>query len=316
VSVAQAQAKINLALVVGPLRPDGKHEVVSVLAPLELADRIELQAADELTVAGFDQDTLVRAALESLAAASSSDPRWRVTIEKRIPVAAGLGGGSSDAAAALGLVNATLAKPLAPERLHELATALGADVPFFLEPGPKLARADGTQLEALEFESNFVVLLLLPRSSTKSSTADVYAAFDARSGARGFGRSSRTRFAPATSPGSRRTISRLHRTARCSRSSAPSARMSQVRVPRSTASSVTAREPKKPRVQSRTSDGSGSANPVGNLAAWRRTRASCNREAPTSSITAQAVPGSGSSSDASRSRSGSRSSRAFWSRCT
>jgi 4-diphosphocytidyl-2-C-methyl-D-erythritol kinase len=188
VSVAQAQAKINLALVVGPLRPDGKHEVVSVLAPLELADRIELQAADELTVAGFDQDTLVRAALESLAAASSSDPRWRVTIEKRIPVAAGLGGGSSDAAAALGLVNATLAKPLAPERLHELATALGADVPFFLEPGPKLARADGTQLEALEFESNFVVLLLLPRSSTKSSTADVYAAFDARSGARGFGR--------------------------------------------------------------------------------------------------------------------------------
>ena len=187
-SVARAQAKINLALVVGPLRPDGKHEVVSVMAPLELADRIELEAADELSVAGFEQDTLVRAALESLAAASGSDPRWRATIEKRVPEAAGLGGGSSDAAAALGLANATLPEPLSPERLHELAAALGADVPFFLRPGPKLARADGTRLQALELESDFIILLLLPHGSTKSSTADVYAAFDARSGKRGFGR--------------------------------------------------------------------------------------------------------------------------------
>lgn len=186
-TTAHAQAKINLALVVGPLRPHGKHEVVSVMAPLELADRIELQPADELSVAGFEQDTLVRAALESLARASGSDPRWRVTIEKRVPVAAGLGGGSSDAAAALRLVNGTLREPLAAERLHELATALGADVPFFLEPGPKLARGDGTRLETLALDSDFVVLLLLPDDAAKSSTADVYAAFDARLGDRGFG---------------------------------------------------------------------------------------------------------------------------------
>jgi 4-diphosphocytidyl-2-C-methyl-D-erythritol kinase len=186
VSTAQAQAKINLALVVGALRADGKHEVVSVMAPLELADRIELQTADDLSVTGFEQDTLVRAALESLAHASGTDLRWRVTIEKHVPIAAGLGGGSSDAAAALLLANGTLAEPLAPRRLHELAAALGADVPFFLEPGPMLARADGTLLEALDLDSDFIVLLLLPDDATKSSSADVYAAFDARSGERGF----------------------------------------------------------------------------------------------------------------------------------
>src|SRR3984893_13160975 len=98
-----AHAKINLALVVGPIRADGKHEVVTVLQRIDLADEITLESADELAVAGFDGDTIVRAALESLAAAAGVEPRWRARIEKRIPVAAGLGGGSSDAAAALRL---------------------------------------------------------------------------------------------------------------------------------------------------------------------------------------------------------------------
>jgi 4-diphosphocytidyl-2-C-methyl-D-erythritol kinase len=186
VSRAAAPAKVNLALVVGPRRGDGKHEVVTLMAPLELADDIELEPADGLTVAGYEGDTLVRSALQALAAAAGTDPGWRVRIEKRIPVGAGLGGGSSDAATALRLANETLAEPLSDERLHELAAALGADVPFFLSSGAKVARGDGTQLAPLSLPRNFSVVLLLPRGVSKSSTADVYRAFDSRRGERGF----------------------------------------------------------------------------------------------------------------------------------
>ena len=107
-------------------------------------------------------------------------------IEKQIPVAAGLGGGSSDAAAALQLANETLDEPLPEARLHELAATLGADIPFFLAPGPKLARGDGTVLEPLELAADFIVVLLLPHGAEKSSTAAVYREFDARRGDRGF----------------------------------------------------------------------------------------------------------------------------------
>jgi 4-diphosphocytidyl-2-C-methyl-D-erythritol kinase len=111
---------------------------------------------------------------------------WRVDIEKHIPLAAGLGGGSSDAATALRLANAQLTRPLPPERLHELAAKTGADVPFFLGDGPQLGTGDGTRLEPVELPQDFVVLLFLPRGLEKRSTADVYAAFDAREGAVGF----------------------------------------------------------------------------------------------------------------------------------
>jgi 4-diphosphocytidyl-2-C-methyl-D-erythritol kinase len=186
--IAGAPAKINLALVVGPLREDGRHEVVTVMAPLELADRIELELAGELRVDGFEEDTLVRSALDALARAAETERRWRVRIEKRIPVASGLGGGSSDAAAALLLANETLSKPLTAERLCELAAGLGADVPFFLAPGAKLARGDGTLLSPVDLERHYDVLLLLPDGAVKSSTAEVYRAFDARAGERGFER--------------------------------------------------------------------------------------------------------------------------------
>ena len=185
---ALAHAKINLALVVGPRMEDGNHEVVTVMAPLELADRIELAPAGTLAVEGFSGDTLVRAALERLASAAGVEPRWRVTIEKRIPVAAGLGGGSSDAAAALTLANATLPQPLAADTLHALAADVGADVPFFLTPGAKLGRGDGTVLDPLSLPRDFAAVLLLPHGATKPSTAAVYEAFDARTGEQGFER--------------------------------------------------------------------------------------------------------------------------------
>jgi 4-diphosphocytidyl-2-C-methyl-D-erythritol kinase len=185
-SRAPAAAKINLALVVGPLRDDGKHEVLTVLQRIDLVDRIELEEASELRVEGFEEDTLVAAALGELARAAGVDPRWHVRIEKRIPVAAGLGGGSSDAATALRLANAALAEPLVDEELRALAARLGADVPFFLADGPQLGSGDGSELAPLELPQDFWVVVLLPRDSAKTSTADVYAAFDTRHDVGGF----------------------------------------------------------------------------------------------------------------------------------
>jgi 4-diphosphocytidyl-2-C-methyl-D-erythritol kinase len=181
-----AYAKINLALVVGPPGPRGKHQVTTVLLRVGLADRIELEPADDLAVEGFEGDTLVRRALELLAREAGGEPAWRVRIEKRIPVAAGLGGGSADAAAALTLANGTLERPLPEHRLHQLAAGLGADVPFFLVDGPQLGEGDGSGLTPLDLPQDFVVLLLLPEGASKASTAAVYADFDAHDGAAGY----------------------------------------------------------------------------------------------------------------------------------
>ena len=179
-----APAKLNLALVVGPIRPDGKHEVATVLQRITLADTVGLEPGGELDVAGYEDDTIVRNALEQLAAAAAVEPRWHVQIEKRIPVAAGLGGGSSDAAAALHLANGTLPEPFAAEALHELAARLGADVPFFLTEGPQLGEGDGTTLGPLDLPQDYWIALVVPHGERKESTASVYAAFARHDGFR------------------------------------------------------------------------------------------------------------------------------------
>ena len=187
-----APAKINLALVVGPLRPDGKHEVATVLQRIDLADRISLEPGSALEITGFADDTLVRDALLALANEAGVEPNWSVQIEKRIPVAAGLGGGSSDAAAALRLANDTLPEPLSEARLHELAAILGADVPFFLTEGAQLGAEDGTKLSPLELPQDYFVVVVLVHGAQKASTGEVYRAFGARHGPRGFEQRRRT----------------------------------------------------------------------------------------------------------------------------
>ncbi len=198
-SCAAAPAKLNLALVVGPRRPDGKHEVATVLQRLALADTIELEPAGALAVEGFPEDTLVRSALEALAKRAGVRPHWDTRITKEIPVAAGLGGGSSDAATALRLANATLERPLPPAELAGLAGTLGADVPFFLAIGPQLGTGEGSTLESLELPQEYVVLLVLPDRDRKPSTGAVYEDFDRRGGARGFAER-RVRLGAALSP--------------------------------------------------------------------------------------------------------------------
>jgi 4-diphosphocytidyl-2-C-methyl-D-erythritol kinase len=185
-TTAGAPAKLNLALVVGPLRDDGKHEVVTLLERLSLEDTVAVRRASEMRVTGFAEDSLVGAALEVVGQASAGDACFEARIEKRIPVAAGLGGGSSDAAAALVLANGLLDEPLSDGVLHRLAAGLGADVPFFLRPGPQLATGDGTTLEPTAVPRDYSVVLALPYGAAKASTADVYTAFDARRGHVGF----------------------------------------------------------------------------------------------------------------------------------
>jgi 4-diphosphocytidyl-2-C-methyl-D-erythritol kinase len=167
-------------------RENGRHEVATVLQRIDLADRVSIEPAAELRVEGFAEDTLVRAALERLAEAAKTTQQWHARIWKRVPVAAGLGGGSSDAATALRLANETLPEPLPPERLQELAAGLGADVPFFLTSGPQLGTGTGTELEPIELPQDYWIVLLLPNDERKPSTASVYADFDHRDGAAGF----------------------------------------------------------------------------------------------------------------------------------
>ena len=171
----EAPAKLNLALVVGPPRPDGKHEVVSVMERVSLHDTISVRPATATGVSGFDGDTLVAAALDAIA--QHDGAHFEARIEKRIPVAA---------EAALRLANELLDRPLDAESLHRVAASLGADVPFFLTEDAQLATDDGTTLVPVTLPRDYVVLLALPDGIAKTSTRDVYEAFDARRGDDGY----------------------------------------------------------------------------------------------------------------------------------
>jgi len=179
-----AAAKINLALVVGPRRADGRHELATVYQRVALADHIMVERSSELRVAGFVGDTLVRRALEAVTAGNGST--FAARIRKRVPVAAGLGGGSSDAATALRLANELRDEPLPDSELQARARELGADVPYFLEDGPQLGTGDGTELAPLDLPQDYWILVVVPRGEAKTSTQDVYAAFDVKDGNRGY----------------------------------------------------------------------------------------------------------------------------------
>ena len=161
----EAPAKINLCLRVGGRRSDGFHRVVTVFVALGLADVLEIEPADATVVEGFEADTLVRGALDLL-----GETR-RVRIEKRIPVAAGLGGGSSDAAAVL----RALGVGREPNELYRMARELGSDVPFFLS-GLEVAMGTGRGdrlAPLLELPRSFGVVLV--PDPVGLSTAEVYA---------------------------------------------------------------------------------------------------------------------------------------------
>ena len=180
---ALAPAKINLGLCVGPARADGRHELVSAMQSISLADELTLEYAppeverDEIVCAGVDGENLAARALALFRAATGWDAEpLRLRIDKRIPVAAGLGGGSADAAAALRLAHA--ASGLGDmDLLFVLAAQLGADVPAQVIPGRRLASGAGETLEVQpDPVTPFGVLVLAQASGL--STAAVYAEAD------------------------------------------------------------------------------------------------------------------------------------------
>jgi 4-diphosphocytidyl-2-C-methyl-D-erythritol kinase len=180
---ALAPAKINLGLCLGPTRADGRHELVSVMQSISLADEVTLElargeaGADEVVCPGVAGPNLAGAALAAFRAATGWEaPPLRVSILKRIPVAAGLGGGSADAAATLRLV--ARASGLGDEALLlELAAGLGADVPAQVAPGRWLATGAGERLESLPDPNPSFGVLVLPLPETLS-TASVYGEAD------------------------------------------------------------------------------------------------------------------------------------------
>jgi 4-diphosphocytidyl-2-C-methyl-D-erythritol kinase len=180
---ALAPAKVNLGLFVGPIRPeDSRHELVTVMQSISLADELTLEFApsgavqDALvcpTLPGPTGENIAAAALRAFRTSTGWDgPPVRLTIRKRIPVAAGLGGGSADAAATLRLV--CHVSGLGDEDLlRDIGAQLGADVPAQVSPGRWLASGAGERLQGLPDPSRALGLLVLARA-TGLSTAEVY----------------------------------------------------------------------------------------------------------------------------------------------
>jgi 4-diphosphocytidyl-2-C-methyl-D-erythritol kinase len=150
--VARAPGKVNLCLFLGPVRADGRHEVVTLLESVSLADELALTVggtSDDVVCPGVEGPNLVSDALSGLRERGWRAPPVNVTIAKRIPVAAGMAGGSADAAAALRLaVSAGAGLPAGA--VAELAAELGSDVPSQLRPGLALGTGAGELIEHLE----------------------------------------------------------------------------------------------------------------------------------------------------------------------
>jgi 4-diphosphocytidyl-2-C-methyl-D-erythritol kinase len=186
----RAYAKLNLVLHVGARAPGGGglHPLCSLFASIDLADDVRGRLAD----AGAEEDSvdcpgvagpnLALAAIEAFRRRVGGElPPLALAIEKRIPVAAGLGGGSADAAAALRIANAVAGVPLGPGELRVLAASLGSDVPSQVEPRHALVEGTGERVEPIGLPP--LAAVLVP-SATGLSTAAVYAEYDRLGGGR------------------------------------------------------------------------------------------------------------------------------------
>jgi 4-diphosphocytidyl-2-C-methyl-D-erythritol kinase len=173
---ALAPGKVNLCLFLGPTRDDGRHQLVTVLESISLADDLELtvldgrRGADEVLCPFVEGPNLAARALAELRARGWEAPPVRLQISKRIPVAAGMGGGSADAAATLRM--AAEVAPGRPEEVAAIAAELGADVPSQLVPGLTLGSGAGEIVEPFEPLAPHAVLIL-PQPFVLA-TADVY----------------------------------------------------------------------------------------------------------------------------------------------
>jgi len=179
----KAPAKVNLFLRIGKTRPDGFHELVSMIQAVGLYDTIRISATDahgECMARGNmdippENNTIVRAA-ELFRREADTAAGLELMFEKSIPSGAGLGGGSSDAAAVLRGLNALYRYPLSDDRLAELAGRIGSDVPFFLGSAAAVVTGRGESLHPLSPRTDYHLLLIYPGFSV--STAHAYAQYD------------------------------------------------------------------------------------------------------------------------------------------
>lgn len=176
----RAFAKVNLVLHVGRRRADGLHELASLFAAVELADELTAAPADapadRVICPGVEGENLCQCALAAFRSAAGVDlPALELRIDKRIPVAAGLGGGSADAAAALRAANRLAGDALDPETLRAIAARVGADVPSQIDPRHALVAGAGELVEPVDLPD--MALVLIPQAQGLS-TADVYRAAD------------------------------------------------------------------------------------------------------------------------------------------
>jgi 4-diphosphocytidyl-2-C-methyl-D-erythritol kinase len=191
--VVEARAKINLFLRVKGRRSDGYHDLESLVLPISLADRLEVHAASDpsfrtlslaLEVTGdpalarrvpVDESNLVIRAADALAREADVKGFADVLLEKRIPVAGGLGGGSADAAATLRALNELWGAPVSGERLGQIAAVVGSDVPALLAGGPALMRGRGERVDVVNVAPMRWTLVTFPFGI---STREAYAWWD------------------------------------------------------------------------------------------------------------------------------------------
>jgi 4-diphosphocytidyl-2-C-methyl-D-erythritol kinase len=185
----RAPAKVNLGLRIVGRRADGYHELESLFVPLDLADELSVAIAPagapsvalrlegDASGAPPDASNLAARAAELFLAETGLALRVEISLRKHTPVAAGLGGGSSDAAAVLLALAQHAPGALPPERLRALALRLGADVPFFLDPRPSWVRGIGERIEPVAGVPSLALVLAGPGEPL--ATKEVFRAYDA-----------------------------------------------------------------------------------------------------------------------------------------
>ena len=177
--VEKAYAKINLGLKVRGRRPDGYHEILSMVQCVDLADVLYFEPAssDQLTCSleslSTGPDNLVCRAVDAFRTRLNRPPQsFRIHLEKNIPIGAGLGGGSTDAAAVLRALNRFYDQPFSNADIRQIAATLGSDIPFLVEGGTALMRGRGEILEALSWQGEVFYVLAYPE--VEISTAWAY----------------------------------------------------------------------------------------------------------------------------------------------
>src|ERR1700680_899297 len=171
----RAPAKINLSLRVLGKRPDGFHEIETLIAPISLYDKIDIErqsrwidfSCDDPTLSTGDDNLVVRTAKLFLEHAQIKSG-LSIKLEKKIPHGAGRGGGTSDAAATLRALNELLGTKLSREELSKLGTSIGSDVPFFLFESAAICKGRGEIVEPRKLSRKFSILLLKPEFGVAS----------------------------------------------------------------------------------------------------------------------------------------------------